>query len=174
MYVSWDEFEKSYTKTTDNSKEGDTEQDRDEPRRFISRLFQDGRDEGDILQLQWMRLNLSEAEACCAEGQCNDEIDALKSPLAPAQCLVDPADLFPFRFIQIDEDANYALSPEKLEQTEGGNNSEIDSSHDDNKSLLIAKLDFENWTKEENWNGPFQRTAMVGLGLGLFDVVALI
>ncbi len=48
-------------------------------------------------------------------GQCNDEIDALKSPLAPAQCLVDPADLFPFRFIQIDEDANYALSPEKLE-----------------------------------------------------------
>ncbi len=59
-------------------------------------------------------------------------------------------------------------------QTEGGNNSEIDSSHDDNKSLLIAKLDFENWTKEENWNGPFQRTAMVGLGLGLFEVVALI
>ncbi len=50
--MSWDEFEKSYTKTTDNSKEGDTEQDRDEPRRFISRLFQDGRDEGDILQVR--------------------------------------------------------------------------------------------------------------------------
>ncbi len=50
--MSWDEFEKSYTKTTDNSNEGDWEQDDDEPRGFFSRLFQDGRDEGDILQVR--------------------------------------------------------------------------------------------------------------------------
>ncbi len=47
-------------------------------------------------------------------GQCSDGVDVLNPPLAPAQCFVDPADLFPFRFMQIDEDANYALSPQKL------------------------------------------------------------
>ncbi len=52
MYVSWEEFEKSYTKSTDDaSREGGGAQDGDEPRRFISRLFQDGGDEGDILQV---------------------------------------------------------------------------------------------------------------------------
>ncbi len=50
----------------------------------------------------------------CFPGQCNKEAEALKL-LAPAQCMVDPADLFPFCFIEIDEDANYALSFEKLE-----------------------------------------------------------
>ncbi len=50
----------------------------------------------------------------CFLGQCNKEADALK-PLAPAECMVDPADLFPFRFIEMDEDANYALFPKKLE-----------------------------------------------------------